>query len=73
MVKISQNLPPAIRSLGVPAVVLATGKEGAKSFFEFFAANIRNLNTRMAYYRAACTSSNGAKAEASFKQSVKCS
>jgi hypothetical protein len=27
----------------------------ARRFLEFFAATIRNKNTRMAYYRAACS------------------
>src|SRR2546430_9451496 len=37
---------------GVPAVVLAAGKKAGLRFIEFFAANIRNPNTRRAYYRA---------------------
>ncbi|TDJ01401.1 MAG: integrase, partial [Caldithrix sp.] len=42
-------------SAAIPAIVLATGEKGAYRFLEFFAADIRNRNTRMAYYRAACT------------------
>ncbi|HUN99256.1 MAG TPA: tyrosine-type recombinase/integrase [Bradyrhizobium sp.] len=38
----------------VPAVIADAGEHAAKRFLEFFAATIRNKNTRMAYYRAAC-------------------
>src|SRR5580698_8959445 len=36
-----------------PAVFLRDGK-AAERFWEFFTANIRNRNTRRAYYKAAC-------------------
>jgi integrase/recombinase XerD len=36
----------------VPAVVAAAGDHAARRFLEFFAATIRNKNTRMAYYCA---------------------
>ncbi len=39
----------------VPAMIADAGDHAARRFLEFFAANIRNKNTRMAYYRAACT------------------
>src|SRR5262245_23419922 len=42
-------------SSAVPAVVAASGTNAGKRFLEFFAANIRNLHTRRAYYRAAQT------------------
>jgi hypothetical protein len=46
---------PAVRSaLAVPAVIAGAGDHAARRFLEFFAATIRNKNTRMAYYRAAC-------------------
>lgn len=35
-----------------PAIVARGGKKATKRFFEFFTANIRNKNTRDAYYRA---------------------
>jgi site-specific recombinase XerD len=35
-----------------PAIVRKAGPQAAKRFYEFFAANIRNRNTREAYYRA---------------------
>jgi len=37
----------------VPRVIAAAGDKAARRFLEFFAAAIRNKNTRMAYYRAA--------------------
>ena len=40
---------PAART---PAIIARSGKKAAKRFFEFFTANIRNKNTREAYYRA---------------------
>jgi site-specific recombinase XerD len=36
----------------LPAVLRSAGPKAAKRFLEFFAANIRNKNTREAYYRA---------------------
>ena len=36
-----------------PALLLPNAKS-AKRFFDFFTANIRNRNTRRAYYKAAC-------------------
>lgn len=39
-------------SLGVPALIAHAGDQAARRFLEFFAATIRNSNTRMAYYRA---------------------
>jgi hypothetical protein len=38
----------------VPAIVMVGGERSAYRFLEFFAANIRNLNTRLAYYHAVC-------------------
>jgi site-specific recombinase XerD len=35
-----------------PAIVARGGRKAVKRFFEFFTANIRNKNTRDAYYRA---------------------
>ena len=36
----------------VPAIIADAGETGTRLFLEFFAATIRNMNTRMAYYRA---------------------
>ena len=36
----------------IPAIVQAAGPDAIRRFIEFFAANIRNLNTRFAYLRA---------------------
>jgi site-specific recombinase XerD len=45
----------ALRStLAVPAVIAGAGDNAVRRFLEFFAATIRNKNTRMAYYRAVC-------------------
>jgi hypothetical protein len=41
-------------ALAVPAVIAGAGDHAARRFLEFFAATIRNKNTRMAYYRAIC-------------------
>jgi integrase/recombinase XerD len=38
----------------VPAAIAGAGEDGAKRFLEFFAATIRNKNTREAYYRTCC-------------------
>ena len=46
---------PGVRSrLAVPVMIADAGDHAARRFLEFFAATIRNKNTRMAYYRAAC-------------------
>ena len=36
----------------VPRVIAAAGETAARRFLEFFAATIRNKNTRLAYYHA---------------------
>jgi len=41
-------------TLAVPAVIAGAGDHAARRFLEFFAATIRNKNTRLAYYRATC-------------------
>jgi site-specific recombinase XerD len=46
--------PAMRRALAVPAIVADAGDHAARRFLEFFAAAIRNRNTRMAYYRAVC-------------------
>jgi hypothetical protein len=38
----------------VPELIAARGSHAGRRFIEFFTANIRNPNTRKAYYRAAC-------------------
>ena len=46
---------PVAPGLGVmPALVLSAGEPGAYRFLEFFAAHIRNPNTRVAYFRDVC-------------------
>src|SRR6266849_4713184 len=39
-------------SIFVPTIIADAGDQAARRFLEFFAATIRNKNTRMAYYRA---------------------
>src|SRR5271165_5838599 len=39
----------------VPRMIAGAGEHAARRFLEFFAATIRNKNTRMAYYRAVCS------------------
>ena len=44
---------PALQDLApVPATILHAGERATRRFIEFFTANIRNQNTREAYYRA---------------------
>jgi integrase/recombinase XerD len=54
----SDNLPAILLTepaAPVPAVIAARGAHAGRRFVEFFTANIRNPNTRKAYYRATCT------------------
>jgi site-specific recombinase XerD len=39
----------------IPAAIADAGEHAVRRFLEFFAATIRNKNTRMAYYRAVCS------------------
>jgi len=48
----SPGLPVAFIGRPFPKIILAEGESAARRFVEFFAANIRNPNTRMAYARA---------------------
>src|ERR1700692_588758 len=53
----SDNLPVVLltaQDAAVPAILAARGRRACRRFVEFFTANIRNPNTRKAYYRAAC-------------------
>ena len=51
----SRTLAVATRDgIVVPRVIADAGDPAARRFLEFFAATIRNKNTRMAYYRAVC-------------------
>ena len=50
----SQTLRSVAGSVVVPILIADAGDHAARRFLEFFAATIRNKNTRMAYYRAAC-------------------
>lgn len=40
-----------LREIVMPAIIAASGESTCRQFIEFFTVNIRNLNTRKAYYR----------------------
>ena len=47
--------PRALAGLAAkPPAVFLPNEKAAERFFGFFTANIRNKNTRRAYYKAAC-------------------
>jgi integrase/recombinase XerC len=51
------NLPIVLLTASdavVPALIAARGRHAGRRFVEFFTVNIRNPNTRKAYYRGAC-------------------
>jgi site-specific recombinase XerD len=48
----SHAVGSASSGIVVPAIIADAGDQATKRFLEFFAATIRNKNTRMAYYRA---------------------
>lgn len=57
LVPVKRAKPPrqavaAATALVVPATIADAGETATRRFLEFFAATIRNKNTRMAYYRA---------------------
>ena len=54
VVRAPRKTPVVHEAIAVPAVIADAGDHAARRFLEFFAATIRNKNTRMAYYRAAC-------------------
>ena len=43
-----------VRPDAIPTIFSASGQKAAWKFIEFFTANIRNVNTRLAYARAVC-------------------
>jgi site-specific recombinase XerD len=49
-----KKLLAEIGAQALPAMILATGEHGTYRFLEFFASNIRNPNTRAAYYYNVC-------------------
>jgi site-specific recombinase XerD len=54
VIDVPKKAPVARDAIVVPAVIAGAGVHAARRFLEFFAATIRNKNTRMAYYRAVC-------------------
>jgi site-specific recombinase XerD len=52
---VQMNVPRGLAALAVnPPAVFLPHEKAAERFFDFFTANIRNKNTRRAYYKAAC-------------------
>jgi integrase/recombinase XerC len=45
-------VPLAASAASIPAVIAASGESARLRFLEFFASNIRNRHTRLAYSRA---------------------
>jgi integrase/recombinase XerD len=53
---VAETTAPTVRTtVSVPAIIADVGNHAARRFLEFFAATIRNKNTRLAYYRAVCS------------------
>src|SRR5712691_2115033 len=48
----SQTVGSVTSGIDVPAIIADAGDQATRRFLEYFAATIRNKNTRMAYYRA---------------------
>jgi len=48
----NQLVPVSVSSSHLPALVATSGEQAARRFLEFFASNIRNRNTRIAYSHA---------------------
>jgi hypothetical protein len=56
--------PPALIRAGLdalPSIIRARGERANRRFIEFFTANVRNRNTRMAYARGATSASSGSR------------
>lgn len=49
-----RQLSTEIGAQTLPAIIVAAGERGAYRFLEFFASNIRNPNTRAAYFYNVC-------------------
>ncbi|HEX2243676.1 MAG TPA: site-specific integrase, partial [Gammaproteobacteria bacterium] len=49
-----KHLPAVIGAQALPKMVVAAGEHGAYRFLDFFASNIRNPNTRAAYFHDVC-------------------
>jgi site-specific recombinase XerD len=50
----NRQLSTEIGAQALPAIVVAAGERGAYRFLDFFASNIRNPNTRAAYFYDVC-------------------
>jgi site-specific recombinase XerD len=53
--KVARTAVSLSGSVAIPAAIANGGEKAVRRFLEFFAATIRNRNTREAYYRAACS------------------
>src|SRR5579871_4138799 len=52
---IPYNIPRGLATIaGRPPALFLPNEKAAERFFDFFTANIRNKNTRRAYYKAVC-------------------
>jgi len=49
---VTQQRPLPDTALPVPAIIAGAGDKASEHFLEFFAATIRNKNTRAAYVQA---------------------
>ena len=57
------NIPRSLAALtGTAPTLFLPDAKAAERFFDFFTANIRNQNTRRAYYKAAAGFPSGARA-----------
>jgi integrase/recombinase XerD len=55
LIPVTVSTPKALQRVGlgsVPALFASAGEQGTRRFIEFFTANIRNKNTRLAYAQA---------------------
>jgi site-specific recombinase XerD len=53
--KVSKTSVSLSGDVVIPTAIASAGDKAVRRFLEFFAATIRNRNTREAYYRAACS------------------
>src|SRR4051794_7243150 len=51
----ARTVRPVASTIILPTAIAGAGDRAGRRFLEFFRATIRNKNTRMAYYRAACS------------------
>jgi hypothetical protein len=60
---VPRNIPRRLAALAAnPPALFLPDEKASERFFGFFTVNIRNKNTRRAYYKAACRFQSGARA-----------